>query len=336
MERPLISIIVPIFQAEAFLEESINSILNQTLRNIEVILIDDGSTDRSGSICDTFVAKDERVKCIHKKNEGQSLARNIGIDNATGKYIGFMDSDDFLYPEMCETLYECAEKNNADISGASYITQDEQGNITHNKHSQKSYAYDNYEGIKAYLSLKIDLYVWTKIYRKEMIDQHRIRFEENLGTDEDWLFNNAAFFAAKKTVIKDIPLYRYLERKNSNCRTFPYRKSRIYLENTCHRITKTENDIEGRYPDLLYLAKYRTIEACIQMLFVISKKNKRKDSEPYYSWIKTYLRKNADIVIQERKQWSMSLTGTLLAAYMPKSLYYYLKKWKHRKGTVWQ
>lgn len=333
MDGPLISIVVPIYQADKFLEKSIKSILDQTLRNIEVILVDDGSTDRSGEICDGFAARDKRVKCIHKQNGGQSLARSIGIDNATGKYVGFMDSDDFLYPDMCKMLYEYAEKYNADISGSSYITQDEDGNITHDNHTQESHIYDNYEGVKAYLSLEIDLYVWTKIYRRDLLNEYKIRFEENLGTDEDWLFNNAAFFAAKKTIIIDTPLYRYLERKNSNCRSFPRKKFKTYLENTCYRITKTEEDVQNKFPDLLYIAKLRTIEACVQMLFIISK-NKRKECEPYYSWIKKYFRKNASIVIRERKQWSMSWLGTFLAAYMSTGIYYYFKKWKHRKDAV--
>ena len=110
-----ISIVIPVYQAEHFLQDSVESALTQTLTDIEIILVNDGSRDRSGIICDEIASKDKRVKVIHKENEGQSAARNAGIDAAKGKYISFMDHDDFIYPDMCMKLFKNAEKYDVDI-----------------------------------------------------------------------------------------------------------------------------------------------------------------------------------------------------------------------------
>ncbi len=115
MIAPLISIIVPIYQVELYLEKCIDSIINQTYKNLEIILIDDGSPDRCGAICDEYAGKDSRIRVIHQKNGGLSAARNAGLDIAKGDYIQFVDSDDWIEPEACETVLTIAEEQHADI-----------------------------------------------------------------------------------------------------------------------------------------------------------------------------------------------------------------------------
>src|SRR5665647_2657921 len=105
MHNPLISIIVPIYKVENYIRNCVDSILNQTYKNLEVILVDDGSTDNCGNICDEYSLKDNRIKTIHKKNGGLSSARNAGLDVAKGEYIGFIDSDDWIEKDMYESLY---------------------------------------------------------------------------------------------------------------------------------------------------------------------------------------------------------------------------------------
>ena len=330
MNKNLVSIIVPVYQAESFLEESVKSLLNQTLRDIEIILVDDGSTDKSGAICDEIASKDHRVKVIHKKNGGQSAARNTGIEAATGKYIGFMDHDDFLYPNMCERLYHNAEKYKADIAAGSFIAHKvKQQSVYHDSHTGKLFFYDNPQGMKEYLSREVmDIYVWTKLYRKELLYEHRIRFEEGRG-EEDFLFNYQAFIHAQLTVMDDTPLYRYMEYADSTCRTAPKKNLRKYLDDMCYRIQKIENGVQRRYPDFLYLAKRQTIVACVKMLSVMSA-HQRTACEPYYTWIKKYLHENARIFIRDKAYWGMSYPGVFLAAYMPKTIYFYLKKWRNK------
>lgn len=103
---PLISVIVPVYKVEPYLRRCIDSIRNQTYTNLEIILVDDGSPDNCGCICDEYAQKDKRILVIHQKNEGLSAARNSGLDRCTGAYIGFVDSDDCIHPEMYERLYQ--------------------------------------------------------------------------------------------------------------------------------------------------------------------------------------------------------------------------------------
>lgn len=116
MNEPLISVIVPVYKAEAYLEKCVRSILGQTYRNLEIILIDDGSPDRCGEICDMLAKEDSRIQVFHKENGGQSSARNLGLDNMTGEYVGFVDSDDWIEPDMYSCLYANLTEAKAQIS----------------------------------------------------------------------------------------------------------------------------------------------------------------------------------------------------------------------------
>ena len=121
MNESLISVIVPVYNTEKYLERCINSILHQTYKNIELILVDDGSTDNSSTICDEYAKQDYRVKVIHKKNGGLSSARNAGLDIAIGDYIGFIDSDDYISEKMYESLYKAIEGKNNSISNVMFV-----------------------------------------------------------------------------------------------------------------------------------------------------------------------------------------------------------------------
>lgn len=114
--KPKISIIVPVYKAEPYLKKCIDSILNQTFKDFELILVDDGSPDRCGEICDEYALKDSRIKIIHKENGGQSSARNVGLDIAQGEYIGFVDSDDWIEPDMYKKLFKVLKNDNVDMA----------------------------------------------------------------------------------------------------------------------------------------------------------------------------------------------------------------------------
>ena len=125
----VLSIIVPVYNVEKYLKTCINSLLEQKLDAYEIILVDDGSTDSSGGICDEYVKKHEKIQVIHKKNGGLSSARNTGIENAVGKYIGFVDSDDYIMPEMYKNLIEVAEKCNAQMVMSRYFCFENQSDL---------------------------------------------------------------------------------------------------------------------------------------------------------------------------------------------------------------
>lgn len=120
MEDKLISIIIPVYNVQNYLRECIDSVIAQTYKNLEIILVDDGSPDKSGEICDEYSKKDARIKVIHKENGGLSDARNVALDIAKGEYIGFIDSDDYVEKDMFETLHTLAVEHNAEISSISF------------------------------------------------------------------------------------------------------------------------------------------------------------------------------------------------------------------------
>lgn len=132
MERPLISVIIPIYNIEEYLERCVLSVCNQTYDNLEIILVDDGSTDGTGKLCDELAKRDGRIKVFHKENGGSSTARNLGIENATGLYYGFVDSDDYVSEDMYRLLLESILKNNAEIAQVGRDEIDEEGNLLPN------------------------------------------------------------------------------------------------------------------------------------------------------------------------------------------------------------
>lgn len=214
----LISVIVPIYKVEDYLEKCINSILNQTYKNIEVILVDDGSPDKCGEICDYYATKDNRIKVIHKKNGGLSEARNYGIDIATGKYILFVDSDDFIDKNMCEVLIKEAEKNNSDIvicghyivKGNNYyaskmLLTDSKVLLTNLEMTKKFF-------LKGYFET---LVVWNKLYKKELFyTNEKIRFPIGKLNEDIFTIYKLYYIANKITAINK-PLYYYVQRKES-------------------------------------------------------------------------------------------------------------------------
>ena len=166
-EEELISVIVPVYNVEKYLEKCIDSIINQTYQNLEIILVDDGSTDGSGKICDEYSRKDNRIKVIHKENGGLSDARNIGIKNANGGLIGFIDSDDYITENMFEVLQKDLRKYNADISSCDIQNVNEAGEclkiIRVSTEGQTSKVFEREEALKLLLEDTIKSYAWNKL-----------------------------------------------------------------------------------------------------------------------------------------------------------------------------
>lgn len=237
----MVSIIVPAYNCIKSLEYCARSIQQQTYTDFELILVDDGSIDGSGKLCDKFAAADSRIKVIHKPNGGVSSARNAGIDAATGGYITFCDSDDYLEPDYLETLVQTA-KSNPDCGHIWCCFQTVTG-------YQKENAAPNYTSTKSllcytlqdYMSLHemwLDAEPWNKLYRTDIVQTAEVRFPEDLSLGEDWLFNLAYVDASanEKIVVVTKPLYNYM-RGNDESLDSKYRKDLldIYrrLNDTC-------------------------------------------------------------------------------------------------------
>ena len=211
MNNELISIVVPIYNVEKYLKECVDSILTQTYQNLEIILVDDGSTDNSGKICNEYLNKDSRIKVFHKSNGGLSDARNYGIKQSNGKYIQFTDSDDFLDKDMIKILYNDVKENNSDVSICSFYSLKEGIIFTDATYEKKSFSRD--EAIKVnLLDKEIRNYAWNKLYRKSIFDS--VQYPKG-KLFEDIPTLPRIFLQSSKISIIDIPLYYYRQRSDS-------------------------------------------------------------------------------------------------------------------------
>ena len=210
----LISVIVPIYKVEKYLDKCVESIVGQTYRDIEIILVDDGSPDKCPEMCDEWAKKDERIKVIHKKNGGLSDARNAGLSIAKGEYISFVDSDDWISSCFLEIMYQVMQKEDADIveCGVTYV--DEQGEIIRiRKNSTSQVSFDKIEALRQ-LVLEEGVYqtVWNKLYKREVIGD--IKFEVGKYNEDDfWTYQ--VFDRVKRITLIEEPLYYYLQRGTS-------------------------------------------------------------------------------------------------------------------------
>ena len=222
MNNDLISVIIPVYNVEKFLPYSLDRVINQTYKNLEIILINDGSTDNSKAICKQYEEKDNRIKLINQKNQGAAVARNTGLDNASGKYIGFVDSDDVISLEFYTGLYKLLKETDSDISECASVQ------ISEDDLFNKNYKFDNIDNIdfittnslgalnrinseEIYITGK-SIVVWNKLYKRQLFNDIRFpigkKYEDDLTTYK--IFNKINKLASTEKV-----LYNYVQRKNS-------------------------------------------------------------------------------------------------------------------------
>ena len=222
--KPKVSIIVPIYNVEKYLRQCLDTIIDQTLREIEIILVDDGSTDSSLTICKEYEQKDNRIKLIHKENEGLGYTRNRGLQEATGEFVGFIDSDDWIELDMFEKLYQTAIENKADtclgnIKGKKLIFE---GNEVKQQLLPKMMG-ARYDGTDYY-----GMSVCRGIHQLELIKRYNIQFpSERELISEDIIFDISYYSIAKKVVILQQHFYHY--RENLTSLTKKYRPDRLEL-----------------------------------------------------------------------------------------------------------
>lgn len=212
----LVSIIIPVYNVEKYLKQCIESIIGQSYKNLEIIIIDDGSTDSSGNICDAFAKKDARITVIHQKNQGLSCARNAGIDCATGDWIYFIDSDDWVNQAMIENLLNIAVKNNADISSCSSCDVSEDGRVLKPiNDTKKLYVFSKEHIIHGLLDSRkfIRFEVWNKLWNRKLIGD--VRFIKG-QKDEDVYFDRMLFAKCNKIEYLDLTLHYYRIQRPGN------------------------------------------------------------------------------------------------------------------------
>lgn len=212
----LVSIIIPIYKVEQYLQKCVDSVLRQTHHNLEVILVDDGSPDRCPEICDDYAKKDGRIKVIHKENGGLSDARNAGIGVATGEWISFIDSDDWVSPEFISSLLEAAVSNNADISVCAYKKVYEDGREVDVLAGESSKIMSGIEAMRDLFTYKKygNVMTWNKLYKLSIFRDHNIEFPKG-KIHEDNFTTYKTYYYANKIAYTDTPLVNYRQRDDS-------------------------------------------------------------------------------------------------------------------------
>lgn len=318
----LISIVVPVFKVEKYLDKCINSILNQTYKNIEVILVDDGSPDNCGKICDNYAKKDKRIKVIHKENGGLSDARNAGIDVANGEFISFIDSDDYIDAEYIELLYNTIKKDKTDIAISSHKVIYESGTILEKATNEQSILNPE-EVLKRILyDDGIDLSAWAKLYKIELF--------ENIRYPKGRLFEDAAttyklIDKSKKISINSKSTYNYIIRNNSIT-------NKSFTPNKMHLITSTEemcNYIKNKYPDLEKASNRRLMYAYLSTLSQLAMSDKKFPEEQKI--LVNYIKENGNDVLKDENVPKRDKLGIITIKF---GFRFYKLIWNlYRKGT---
>ena len=218
MEKPLISVIVPAYNIEQYIEKTLASIAGQTYQNLEIIVVNDGSKDQTGRVLDGWANQDTRIRVIHKENGGVTSARLRGIAEATGEWIGFVDGDDYIEPQMYERLLGNARKYNAEISHCGYQMVFPKGHVDFYYNTGRLAQQDKQEGLKVLLDGSyIEPGLWNKLFHKSLFHSllHDGIMDLTIRNTEDLLMNYYLFREAKKSVYEDTCPYHYLLRPSS-------------------------------------------------------------------------------------------------------------------------
>ena len=355
---PKLSVVVPVYKVEKYIGEMVESLLAQTLEDLEVILVDDGSPDRSGEICDGFAARDHRVKVIHKPNGGVGAARNDGLDAATGEWIVFCDSDDWVEPDAFQKLVQTGEDHGADV-----VFGD--ANLVYGQHVQKARFYKN-EFVTSDRA-RIDQLIaadfsraycfdppeggpafgyggpWNKVVRRQLLLDHDIRFDLRVkGIFDDLIYTAYIFAAAKTVAYVHVPVYNYRQLGSSITHTYKADLLQIHQAIfTAWQEFMEKHGKEGQFQKPYYANVLRRFKSTLGLYF-FSKKNTKSfrqqckelkalmGTEPY----RTALREVDGSKIHNKYDkliWKATKTNSAFIVYLVYRLSVLIKKIKEKK-----
>lgn len=287
MENPLITIIVPVYNVENYIEKCILSILNQTYSNIEILLVNDGSTDSSAEICEKYKTIDKRIKVYHLKNGGVSKARNFAISKVTGKYIMFVDSDDWINENMCELLYTMLEENECDLSVCEFNSA-----MLGNANEIKSIILSKDEMFNEILNSNgFGGYVCNKLFKTKIIREiikEKKGFREDIFYCEDMLFVSEYILKSTKGYYTTEKLYNYVVRQGSSTTTLKFDDKILTLISAYEELIKIYCKINSSKIDQV-IFNYIKINLNIKYRILSSNLDKNDDLEMINKNIKKYL-----------------------------------------------
>lgn len=302
-EKPLISILLPIYNVEKFLPKCLNSILCQTYEKLEIILVDDGSPDNCATICDEYAKKDSRIKVIHQENMDVSGARNTALKAAKGNFITFVDPDDYVDKEYIKYLYEILKKNNCDIStcGETFVYED--GTLKSHHEEEKCEIYTSYEALELMLyQKKVNNSPCGKLYKRELFKNIWYplgKRYEDLGTTYKLFLN------ARNIAVGNKPYYYYFQSVNSIVRSTFNTKTLDIIE----MAEQMERDILKIYPEFQSALQSRVLNA---HFFIIRQLPKKKFPSEYKK-SKEYIKKNRFKVLKNPKVRLKTKLGILIS-----------------------
>ena len=280
-----VSIIVPVYRTEKYLEKCIDSIVKQSYKRLQILLIDDGSPDNSGKICDDWAKRDNRIQVIHQKNQGVSAARNSGIEKAKGTYLCFVDSDDYILSDYISNLVKNIEQEKTDWAMCGFYRKQDNYNYTDGYQSCRIKKEDKSYYWYACIDLK-GRYLWNKIYDTNIIQTNNIHFEVGIHPGEDTLFNLQYSFHADKMSIISEPLYVYVDSDNSVMKRDLKKSAFENYERQIQPYSQLlKRDLRENEKECVYL---RIIEVSINLIYDNRKYRRGFNVEQY----KVYVRKN--------------------------------------------
>lgn len=257
--KPLISVIVPVYNVAAYLPQAVESILSQDYEQLEVILIDDGSRDESGAICDQFAARDPRVRVIHQKNGGAAAAKNAGLRIATGEYLSFVDSDDYLEPNVYRYMADILEGEGADLVHCAFRNVCKTHSEDFVLHPGRNEV-DTREYLKRFHKDWTCALLWNKLYRRDLFRD--IFFEEGHRIDDEF-FTYQGVMNAKKIIVDDKIVYNYRRRASSAMNSAQARERLTF--DRVDFMDKRRRIVAQRYPELKWDFDFGYMDALIYL-----------------------------------------------------------------------
>lgn len=323
-----ISVIIPVYNTEKYLQRCVDSVIGQQGVTIEIILVDDGSTDASPKICDDYAARYSFITALHIQNSGPATAKNEGFKVAKGNYIALTDSDDKMEPQMLYKMVTAGYNHDADIICCNYKQIDKKGHVSHLNSTNKQYVLNHEEGlIHLFSKNKIYSQCWTKIYKRQMLTENHIENDPGLRTDEDFIYNIRAFVHTQTTVIVDEPLYEYTHLANSLAHDYFKKNISQYIDNRIQRIAVTQDAVKNETEVIknwstVHIIMYHNELLGKVALFPQYYSDKRvKDTL-------SFIRRNRNLLRKHYQLCGFSKAGMLLISYLPSWLYMRYRKHK--------
>jgi glycosyltransferase involved in cell wall biosynthesis len=302
MTNDLISVIIPVYNADKYLIACLDSIKNQTYPNLEVLLIDDGSTDNSGKICDEYAEKDHRFKVFHKPNGGVSSARNFGLEKATGRWLSFVDSDDYLALNSYEVMLSYCSETPCDIIIFDYDVVYPDGTVEHTE-NMNNFEILNRDEAMLY-NLHTNSFPVTRLSKLSLVNGknpsqlQKIRFDENIARGEDSVFNSQVIDMANNIIVIPDKLYHYVQSEESACRGVfrPNQLTILKMDEFYQRF------YAKKYPNLLNEWNVTFAELLIGIYFdmYIDKNDYKKEMKDFYDRIIYNIKKIPKITLSTK------------------------------------